>query len=88
MHCLPPHVLADPFACLEHPFLSPPLSMTREFNDFVLNALPGDYGASILHYEPSESYTSSRIVLQFRRPQKQMKLLQMPPNKHPIISRC
>ena len=42
----PPHILADPFACLECAFLSPRNVFVDEFNDFVLNSLPGDYGAS------------------------------------------
>ncbi|KAJ8581058.1 hypothetical protein M405DRAFT_869004 [Rhizopogon salebrosus TDB-379] len=34
---LPPHILADPFACLERTFLSPRDAFVDEFNDFLLD---------------------------------------------------
>jgi hypothetical protein len=66
----PPYVLADPFTCLEHAFLSPRNTFVDEFNDFVLNTLPGDYGASLLPYESSQSCMSIGIILQFRHAQR------------------
>jgi hypothetical protein len=66
----PPHALADPFTCLEHAFLSLPNAFVDEFNDFVLNTLPGDYGTSLHPYESSQYCMSIRIILQFRHAQR------------------
>ncbi|KAG2348866.1 hypothetical protein BDR05DRAFT_956213 [Suillus weaverae] len=46
----PPHVLDNPTACLQRAFLSPRNVFVDEFNDVMLDALPGDY----------ESYFGSR----------------------------
>jgi len=40
----PPHILNDPMACLFRAFLSPRNIFVDEFNDIMLDALPGDYG--------------------------------------------
>jgi hypothetical protein len=40
----PPHILADPFACLKRAFLSPRNAFVDECNDFVLDTLSGDCG--------------------------------------------
>jgi hypothetical protein len=66
----PPHVLADPFTCLEHAFLSPRNAIVDEFNDFALNTLPGDNGTTLLPYESSQFCMSIGIILQFRRAQR------------------
>jgi hypothetical protein len=67
----PPHILADPLACLERAFLSPRNSFVDEFNDFVLDALPGDYGTFVhAHHESYKAYALIRIVLQFRHAQR------------------
>ncbi|KAG2341609.1 hypothetical protein BDR05DRAFT_964998, partial [Suillus weaverae] len=39
----PPHVLDDPTACLQRTFLSPQNVFVDEFNNIMLDALPGDY---------------------------------------------
>lgn len=48
-HLFPPHILQDPEECIQCAFLSPRNIIVDEFNDVVLDALPGDY----------ESYFSS-----------------------------
>ncbi|KAG1766829.1 hypothetical protein EV702DRAFT_1148570 [Suillus placidus] len=48
----PSHVLDDPTTCLQHAFLSPRNVFVDEFNDIMLDALPGDY----------ESYFSSNTL--------------------------
>lgn len=40
----PPHILEDPASCLQRAFLSPRNAFVDEFNDIILEALPGDYG--------------------------------------------
>ncbi|KAG1758140.1 PIF1-like helicase-domain-containing protein, partial [Suillus occidentalis] len=40
----PPHILDDPASCIQRAFLSPLNVFVDEFNDIMLEALPGDYG--------------------------------------------
>jgi hypothetical protein len=40
----PPHILDDPPCCIQRAFLSPRNIFVDEFNDVMLEALPGDYG--------------------------------------------
>ncbi|KAJ8580712.1 hypothetical protein M405DRAFT_869273 [Rhizopogon salebrosus TDB-379] len=68
----PPHILADPFACLECAFLSPCNAFVDEFNEFVLDTL---------------QVTMNRTSVQTSS-KKQMKCLQMPQKKLLIISLC
>ncbi|KAG2745963.1 hypothetical protein P692DRAFT_20740408 [Suillus brevipes Sb2] len=42
----PQHILADPHACLTHAFLSPRNFFVDEFNNRILQTLPGDYSKS------------------------------------------
>lgn len=39
----PLHILADARACLDRAFLSPRNIFVDEFNDLILESLPGDY---------------------------------------------
>jgi hypothetical protein len=58
-------------------------------NEFVLDTLPGDYGAShpLLRIVPFLPINQNRTSVQTSS-KKQMKRLQMPQNKLPIILLC
>jgi hypothetical protein len=59
---LPPHILADPFACLERTFLSPRNALVDEFNDFLLDTLPGFLCYESYYSAPSEDRDTANIV--------------------------
>lgn len=46
----PPHILQDPEECIQRAFLSPLNVCVDNFNDVVLEALPGDYGKRLANH--------------------------------------
>jgi hypothetical protein len=66
----PPEILEDTVACVQRAFLSPRNIFVDEFNDFMLDTLPGEYGEQISANEDLNNERRSRILLQFRRSQR------------------
>jgi hypothetical protein len=44
----PPDILQQPLACLDRAFLSPRNIFIDEFNNKILDSLPGDFGLSCI----------------------------------------
>jgi hypothetical protein len=85
----PPHILQDPASCLQRAFLSPRNAFVDEFNDIMLEALPGDYGEHRSHRRMkrmSKQNNENHTIVQTPS-KKQIRFLQMRLNTLQTTSR-